>query len=183
MAPVAGAFVLASCSPRDEKTAAVTPAPLRVIDTILVPGDDAKLHPKKVSFNALDTQLKSGGSPIPALDEIIKSAPDYFPAGARVKDATEKDGIATLSLSKEWDDAAHWQKGDQITQLAVYALVNTLARNDKKVVLTLEGQPLLTLGELDVSDAIEADLALNAPPKPTPAAKKPAVTKPSAQAQ
>ncbi|HEX9996323.1 MAG TPA: GerMN domain-containing protein [Abditibacterium sp.] len=184
MTPVVGVLFLASCTPSEDKITAVTPAPLRVIDTILVPGDDDKLHPKKVSFKSFDTQLKSGGSPIPALDEIIQSAPAWFPKGARVKDATEKDGVYTLELSKEWGDAAHWQKGESITQLAIYALVNTLAKDGKKVVLTLEGKPLSTLGEFDVSDAIEADLSLNAPAAPPKGGKpkdiKPKETKPAA---
>jgi hypothetical protein len=160
-----GAILLASCSPREDQVAQNTPAPIKVIDTIMVPGADDKLHAKKVSRLAQDTQLKSGGNPAPALDEIIKLAPQWFPKGARVKDVKDDGSVVTLLLSPEFGDAKHWQKGESITELAVYALVNTLAKDGKKVALTLEGKPIPSLGELDTAEAFEADTALNAPAK------------------
>lgn len=128
----------------------------------MVPGADDLLHPKKVSRLALDTQLKSGGNPAPALDEIIKLAPKWFPKGTRVEDVKDSGGIVTILLSPEFGDAKHWQKGESITTLAVYSIVNTLAKDGKKVALTLEGKPIPALGELDTSDALEADATLNA---------------------
>ena len=157
-----GTIFLSSCKPRDTSTAAVTPAPLKVLDTIFLPGPDDLLHPKKVSRAALDTQLKSGGNPTPALDEIIKSAPKWFPKGARVEDVKDNGSVITVLLSPQFGDEKHWSKGEKTTELAVYALVNTLARDGKKVALTLEGKPIATLGELDAGEPFEADPELNA---------------------
>jgi hypothetical protein len=158
---VLGAFSLASCTPKTGDPVA-TAAPPKVIDTIFVPGADDKLHTKKVSNNALDTQLKGGGVPTPALEEIIKAAPKWFPKGARVEDVKESGDTVTLLLSPEFGDQKHWQKGEKITELAVYSLVNTLAKDGKKVALTIEGKPVSTLGEFDASGTIEANPQLNA---------------------
>jgi hypothetical protein len=168
-----GAIFLASCSPRPAQNTATAPAPVKVIDTIFVPGADDKLHAKKVSFPALDTQLKSGGNPTPALDEIIKTAPKWFPKDARVEDVKDNGSIITVLMSPQFGDEKFWSKGEKTTELAIYALVNTLAKDGKKVELTLEGKPMTTLGQFDVSDAIEADPTLNAS---APAAKPPAAT-------
>ncbi len=167
MASIAlGAIFLASCQPKGDGGAqATTPAPIKVIDTIYVPGDDDKLHPKKVSFPTLDTQLKSGGSPIPALDEIVKLSPKWYPKGTRIEDVKENGGAITVLMSSEFGDSKHWQKGEKITELAVYAIVNTLAKDGKTVELTLEGKPISTLGEFDASGALKAETALNAPAK------------------
>lgn len=160
-------LLLSSCRLQTAQNTAssVTPAPVNAIDTIFVPGADDKLHPRKVSSLALDTQLKSGGNPAPALDEIVKSAPQWFPKGARVEDVKDNGAVITLLLSPQWNDAKHWSKGETITQLAVYAMVNTLAKDGKKVAFTIEGKPLQTIGELDASDPFEADPSLNAPSK------------------
>lgn len=157
-----GAIFLASCQSRDDQVAQTTPAPLKVIDTILVPGADDLLHAKKVSRLALDTQLKSGGNPAPALDEIIKLAPKWFPKGTRVEDVKDDGSVVTVLLSPEFGNAKHWSQGETTTELAVYALVNTLAKDGKKVVLTLEGKPIPALGELAMAEALEADPGLNA---------------------
>ncbi len=158
-----GTIFLASCRPRqDTQQAVVTPAPLKVIDTIFIPGDDDTLHPKKVSRSTLDTQLRSGGNPTPALDEIIKTAPQWFPKGARVEDVKENSGVVTVLLSPEFGNEKHWSKGERITEMAIYSLVNTLAKDGKKVELTIEGKPIETLGQFDASDPIEANLDLNA---------------------
>ena len=176
MASIAlGAIFLASCQPKaggTSNSASITPAPLKVIDTIWVPGKDDLLHPKKVSFAALDTQLKSGGNPIPALDEIVKLSPAWFPKGTRVMDVKDNGKNITLLLSPEFGEAKHWQKGEKITELAVYSLVNTLAKDGKTVSLTLEGKPISTLGELDAGGELEAELDLNAAPAATTASDK-----------
>jgi len=160
-----GTIFLASCRPAPDDVAQNTPAPIKVIDTIMVPGSDDKLHARKVSRLAQDTQLKSGGNPAPALDEIIKLAPQWFPKGTRIEDVKDTGGVVTLLLSPEFGDAKHWQKGETTTELAVYALVNTLAKDGKKVALTLEGKPIPSLGELATAEALEADPSLNAQSK------------------
>lgn len=156
------AVSLSSCKRNETPVAVVTPAPIQVIDTIFLPGADDALHPRKVSRAALDTQLKSGGNPTPALNEIIKKAPQWFPKGTRVVDVKDNGKVVTILLSPEFGDEKHWSKGERTTQLAVYALVNTVAKNGKTVALTLEGKPIETLGEFDASDPIEANLDLNA---------------------
>ncbi len=164
------ALALSACNAKPTPVAPSTPAPLQVIDTIMVPGADDKLHARKVSRLALDTQLKSGGNPAPALGEIIKLAPQWFPKGTRVEDVKENSGVVTVLLSPEFGDAKHWQRGESMTELAVYSLVNTLAKGDKKVALTLEGKPIPSLGELATGEALTADPTLNAKSK-TDAAK------------
>ncbi|RYG68026.1 hypothetical protein EON80_12480 [bacterium] len=158
---VLGALSLASCTPREETPTATAPPP-KVLDTIYVPGADDKLHAKKVSANALDTQFKSGGVATPALEEIIKTAPKWFPKGARVEDVKETGDVVTLVLSPEFADQKHWQQGEKITELAVYSLVNSVAKDGKKVALTIDGKPASTFGEFDASGNIEANPALNA---------------------
>ena len=160
--PVIGAIFLASCSPRGDETAAVTPAPLKVVDTIYVPGADDKLHAKKVSRPALDTQLKSGGNPAPALEEIIKTSPKWFPKGTHVQDVKDNGKVITVLMSPEFGEAKHWSQGEKTTELAIYSLVNTLAKDGKTVAFTIEGKPVSTLGEFDASDAIPANPELNA---------------------
>lgn len=157
-----GAILLASCTPRGDETASITPAPIKVVDTIYVPGTDDKLHAKKVSRPALDTQLKSGGNPAPALEEIIKTAPKWFPKGTHVQDVKDDGKVVTILMSPEFAEAKHWSQGEKTTELAVYSLVNTLAKDGKSVAFTIEGKPLSTLGEFDASDAIPANPELNA---------------------
>ena len=190
-----GAIFLASCRPNTSGTSntsgtdnpasnsvSVTPTPVKVIDTIFVTGADDKLHHRKVSFPDLDTQLKSGGNPIPALDEIIKLSPQWFPRGTRVEDIKDNGKAITILLSPEFEDAKHWQKGEKITELAVYSLVNTLAKEGKTVTLTLEGKPISTLGEFDASGPLEADPTLNAAPA-TGTQTAPATTPSGAESQ
>lgn len=160
-----GTIFLASCHTKSDDTAQITPAPPKVIDTIYVPGKDDKLHARKVSFPTLDTQLKSGGTPIPALDEIIKLSPQWFPKGTRVEDVKENNGVITVLMNPEFGDSKHWQKGEKTTELAVYSIVNTLAKDGKTVTLTLEGKPISTLGEFDAAGALKAEPDLNAPEK------------------
>lgn len=131
----------------------------------MVPGKDDLLHPKKVSRGALDTQLKSGGNAAPALGEIVKLAPQWFPKGTRIEDVKENGDEVTVLLSPEFGNAKHWTQGETTTQLAIYSLVNTLAKDGKKVTLTLEGKPISALGEMDASQAFAADPSLNAPAK------------------
>lgn len=159
---VLGTILLASCTPKGEEVTAVTPAPLKLIDTIYVPGADDKLHAKKVSHSALDTQLKSGGNPAPALDEIIKTSPKWFPKGTHVEDVKDNGKVVTILMSPEFAEEKHWSQGEKTTELAVYSLVNTLAKDGKSVALTIEGKPISTLGEFDASDAMPANPELNA---------------------
>ena len=147
---------------------AATPAPsagvkFAYVETIYVPGDDGMLHAHKVSRMAIDSQLKSGGNGAPALQEIIERAPQYFPPGAKVNDW--KDGqTITVDLNGAFDKPDFWsQKGENTTQLALYALVNSAAKTTgaggtspaKMVQFTIDKKPVPSLGEYDLSGALK----------------------------
>ena len=157
------AGLLSGCGKLPGKPAP-TIAPPQYLEKIYLPGTDDKLHLKAVSHNAIDSQIKAGGSPVPALDEVITGAPKYFPPGTRIKKFAVTEKSLTLDLNSAFANSKHWSQGETTTQLAVYALVNSAALTEKDgkkpVQLTVEGKPLSTLGEFDASDPIEPDQTL-----------------------
>lgn len=169
------ALGLAGCTPKGGGQPTVTTAPISYLDQIYVPGKDDKLHKHPVSHNAVDTQIKAGGNPTPALDEVIRAAPQYYPPEARVKGFKSDEKQFTVDLNAAFANQKFWSKGEQVTELAVYALVNSAAQVDKAgkkpVQLTVEGKPLSTLGEFDATDAIDPEPRFNAPEAGKPTAK------------
>ncbi|RYX86825.1 hypothetical protein EON83_01190 [bacterium] len=136
-----------------------------LLSNVWVPGKDDKLHSKAVSKEALDSQKKFG-DPTAALADIIKMSPQYFPPKTSVLDYHDDGKSVSVNLSKDFNDTEFWSKaGETTVRLAVYALVNTASDASgakKPVVLKTDNSPLSTLGELDVSDAIEPDAKLQA---------------------
>lgn len=188
------ALVLASCfsRPADENAAstenavsdnAATPAnddnsttnsvvEFAALETIYVPGKDDLLHEQKVSRKSIDSQLKSGDPAAPGLQEIIEKAPQYFPKGAKVNSTTVTDKGITVDLSSNFVNDEFWRnKGEKMTELAVYALVNSAAattgaqgaNDSKSVTFTVDKKPAKTLGEFDIDGEIESETRLIAP--------------------
>jgi hypothetical protein len=175
------AIGLAGCNRSGNGQPTATAAPISYLDRVYVPGKDDKLHLHPVSHNAVDTQIKAGGNPTPALDEIIRTAPQSFPPGARVKGFKAEEKQFTVDLNAAFANQKFWSKGDLIAELAVYAIVNSAAQVDKggkkPVQLTVEGKPMTSLGELDTGGAIDPEPGFNASEADKPAAKPTAPNK------
>ena len=184
------AFALASCTPSSDDNAATSTnnavtanaanptsddnaAPTAVeftsLETIYVPGKDDLLHETKVSRMAMDSQLKSGDRAAPGLQEIIEKAPQYFPKNAKINSTTPTEKGLTVDLNKAFSNDEFWRtKGEKITELAVYALVNSAAKTTgakgasepQPVVFTIEKKPAETLGEFGIDGEIEPEMRL-----------------------
>lgn len=142
------------------------------LETIYVPGKDDLLHETKVSRMAIDSQLKSGDSAAPGLQEIIEKAPQYFPKNAKINSTTQSEKGMTVDLNSAFVDDDFWRtKGEKVTELAVYALVNSAAKTTgaqgttepKPVMFTIDKQPAKTLGEFDIEGEIEPEMSKVAP--------------------
>lgn len=184
---LSGALFLASCSPSSDNNAvientvaentatenaapaATSPAQFSVLSEVLVPGKDDLLHKQKVSRMGIDSQLKSGGDAAPALQEIIEKAPAYFPPGAKINSAKSDDKTFVIDLNAAFDKSDFWSsQGEKTTELAVYALVNSIADHNQPkgptlpVRFTIDKKPAKTLGEFDLEGEIEPQTRLNA---------------------
>lgn len=134
---------------------------------ILVPGDDALLHPKPFKPSGVGGPMEVRRD---SLNAIIKAAPDLFPDKAQVKsvqhDSAKKRIV--VSVNSAFADDSFWNKSEKITELAVYALVNSVARmNEPKgeetpVQIVVEDKPGDVLGQFDISEPIEANWQLMA---------------------
>ena len=142
------------------------------LETIYVPGKNDLLHPEKVSRLAIDSQLKSGDRAAPGLQEIIEKAPRYYPKGAKINSTTQTEKGMTVDLNKAFANNDFWRtKGEKMTELAVYALVNSAAKttgaqgttDPKPVMFTIEKKPAETLGEFGIDGEIEPETRLIAP--------------------
>lgn len=137
--------------------------------TILVVGDDAKLHQKPFK-NVLPANNGANLSAIHTawINAVIAAEPTMFPAGTRVKSVKVGSDAepAIVDFNAAFNAPDFWQ-GETKTKLAIYSIVNTLAPvmspkgRDVAVQITVEGKRLQTLGEFDISDAIPADYSLN----------------------
>ncbi len=142
------------------------------LETIYVPGQDDLLHEQKVSRKAIDSQLKSGDRAAPGLQEIIEKAPAYYPAKAKINSTTETAKAMTLELKSAFANDEFWRgKGEKVTELAVYAIVNSAAKTTgaggvsepKPVMFTIDKKPAALMGEFDVEGEIKPQMRLIAP--------------------
>ena len=158
----------------DQKTgnAANSGVQFAALETIYVPGKNDLLHAEKVSRLAIDSQLKSGDRAAPGLQEIIEKAPQYYPKNAKINSTTQTEKGMTVDLNKAFADDKFWRtKGEKMTELATYALVNSAAKttsaagtsDPKPVTFTIEKQPAKTLGDFDIDGEIEPEMRLVAP--------------------
>ncbi len=161
----------ATTGDQSQANAAISAAPdgsqANLIETIYVPGPDDKLHPKPVSFKSIEV-------PASALQEVISSSPKWYPKDAKVNSITEDEKQITVDVNKNFSQQSFWgENGEKTTELGVYAIVNSASGKSKKPVqITVEKEPMTTLGDFDASDAIEPQLELivgTPAPKKTPA--------------
>ena len=100
-----------------------------------------------------------------ALRHLMRDAPDDFPKGAQLRGPiVMQNGIARLDFNTAFADPNFWQGSTRIvvsTQAIAHTVVETvkpLGSNSKVTVLFLvEGKPIETLGDFDVSEPLEAD--------------------------
>jgi anaerobic glycerol-3-phosphate dehydrogenase len=150
--------------------------PVKLI--LFLPNENAELRREVVS----DPNLKIGEMPTApstadsvtathALSALFKKAGDVFPSGTEVvqvvpvTDTSEPKDVIKVELNRNFENAQHWSKGDSFALLATTAIANTVAANqneikDPKVQILVEGKPVETLGELDISEPIGPDKSL-----------------------
>lgn len=135
--------------------------------TMFVPGDDAKLRAQ--TFPTI------GGDGTPdftemgrnALNNLIATAPDYFPPGTKLQslELAESDpSLALVSLSDEFWDGDFWI-GETRADMAMQAIAHTLEAAYKQtggkgalqIQLLRSKQPAEILGEFDVSEPYKAE--------------------------
>ena len=157
---------------QNAENAANTKVVFAALEKIYVPGKDDLLHEQKVSRMAIDSQLKSGDRAAPGLQEIIEKAPQYYPKGAKINSTTQTEKGMTVDLNQAFANNDFWRtKGEKMTELATYALVNSAAKitsskgtsEPKPVTFTIEKKPADTLGEFVIDGEIEPEMRLVAP--------------------
>ena len=157
---------------QNAENAANTSVKFAALEKIYVPGKDDLLHEQKVSRTAIDSQLKSGDRAAPGLQEIIDKAPQYYPKNAKINSTTQTEKGMTVDLNKAFVNDEFWRtKGEKMTELAVYALVNSAAKttgvqgtsDPKPVTFTIEKKPAETLGEFGIDGEVEPEMRLIAP--------------------
>lgn len=153
----------------DDNAAPNSTVEFAALETIYVPGKDDLLHEQKVSRMAIDSQLKSGDRAAPGLQEIIEKAPQYYPKNAKINSTTQTAKGMTVDLNKAFANNDFWRtKGEKMTELAVYALVNSAAKttgaqgtsDPKPVTFTIEKKPSDMLGEFGIDGEIEPEMRL-----------------------
>jgi len=169
-------------TPTPQATPAITPKPAieySIPDTILVPGDDEKLHEKPFKN---DVSAK-GGANLPSvytrwINAVVQATPELFPPGTRVQSVKlgNESEPAQVDFNAAFAKSDFWH-GETQTKMAIYAIVNTLSiesivhalppmqssrGRDVPVQILVEGKRIETLGEFDASDPIKPDFSLNA---------------------
>jgi len=126
-------------------------SPVKVnIYRIAFEGDEAKLR-------AVEVEVPAGRDPAEAaLRRLIQKGDEGdlvnpIPRGTRLLSLEVKDGLATVDLSREFSD--NFTGGSEDEALTIGVILRTLGQFSeiKKVLFKLEGQPLDTLGHLDLS--------------------------------
>ncbi len=160
-------------TPTPQATPAITPKPAieySIPDTILVPGDDEKLHEKPFKN---DVSPKGGTNLTQAythwINAVVQATPELFPPGTRVQSVKVGSDAepAQVSFNQAFAKPEFWN-GETKTKMAVYSIVNTLSPvmagkgRNVPVRILVDGKRIETLGEFDTSDAIEPDFSLNA---------------------
>jgi hypothetical protein len=138
--------------------------------TILVPGDDEKLHEKPFKN---DVPAKNDANLTEAythwINAVVQATPELFPPGTRVQSVKVGSDAepAQVSFNQAFAKPEFWN-GETKTKMAVYSIVNTLSPvmagkgRNVPVQILVDGKRIETLGEFDTSDPIEPDFSLNA---------------------
>jgi hypothetical protein len=142
--------------------------PGSVTYTIYVPNDDGKLQRRTITEKAPSssaddaTQLRNANR---ALELLFQNAPELFPDNTKltsggVKRAPGEAGnLWQVSFNQGFQQADRW-RSETITRVALGAIALTtessLGASSPQIQILIDGKPIQTLGEYDVSDPISA---------------------------
>ncbi|HEY3298586.1 MAG TPA: GerMN domain-containing protein [Armatimonadota bacterium] len=142
-------------SPSPENKPEVKSEPVKIY-RVVVKGDEPKLQSVEVEPIAGKTPAES------AILQMLKegdgaSSANPIPRGTKLRHFSIKNGLATVDFSKEFRD--NFNGGSEGESLTVDAILRTLGQfpEIKQVQLLVEGQPLDTLGHLDLSNPLDVN--------------------------
>jgi hypothetical protein len=167
--------------PTPASTRAATSKPNANKIALFLPDDNGKLRSV-----AVDDELQHGSTDSydPVAEQLIfllmQKSPRDFPKGAKTldvpRDFPDDKKTVAVNFNKAFADEKFWQGATQ-TRVTIYAIVNTIAQYvidnsgnsageivPTKVRFLIEGKPIQTLGDFDVSDALAPDMTLVAKP-------------------
>lgn len=133
--------------------------------TLFVPNGDGTLRKmimKNDHFSTSGTWSSAYAAEAAYLtNELLQKSPRSFPKGTQLLErATVEDNVVALNFNRAFANPDFW-RGEARTNEAIYSIVNTVSSygaemgKPAKVRFLVEGKPIQTLGEVDVSDAIE----------------------------
>jgi len=93
-----------------------------------------------------------------AVQALMQAAPDIFPPGTALQSISVASGVASLNFSSAFAKPDFWQ-GSALTRATMDALAMTVAGTGSQIAgdksegvrILVEGKPLPTLGEMDLS--------------------------------
>ncbi len=93
-----------------------------------------------------------------AVQALMQAAPDIFPPGTTLQGVSMQGGVATLNFNSAFSKPDFWQ-GSALTKATLDALALTVAGTKDQISgseadgvrIAVEGKPLQTLGEMDLS--------------------------------
>ena len=148
-----------------------TVVPKKTAVTLFVPTGDGDLKKVALSTASLPPETNKAARQLVAL--LMEKSPKIFPKGTAIldlpKDFSTDDKVIAVNFNKALLQDGFWH-GESKTGAAVYAVVNTISQYGKeekskkdaplKVRFLVEGKPLQSLGEFDLSDPLEPDMSL-----------------------
>ena len=151
-----------------------TVAPKKVAATLFVPDGSGDLKKVSLPTAPLPPETNEAARQLVAL--LMEKSPKIFPEGTEVlalpKDFSTEDKVIAVNFNKALLQDGFWH-GESKTGAAVYAVVNTISQYGKeekskkdaslKVRFLVEGKPLQSLGEFDLSEPLEPDMSLVKP--------------------
>lgn len=151
-----------------------TVAPKKAAAILFVPDGSGDL--KKVSLQSAPLSPEPDKAARQLMQLLMEKSPGIFPKGTQVlevpKDFSGDKKTVAINFDKAFLQDGFWQ-GESKTGAAVYAVVNTISQSAPseksakdapvKVRFLVEGKPLQSLGEFDLSDPLEPDMSLVKP--------------------
>lgn len=164
-AALLAALFLAGCGgPERQKPLSAQPVPAASASvpaeqearlTVYLPGEDGlRTAPHVLQVKAKEKTLRNALFQMIQLDRKAKYP--VLPTGLTVKNVTVKDGTAVINFSKELKNLSG---GSTTETLFLAMVVNTATEfpNVHQVSLEMEGVPLKTLGQMDLSKPLKRD--------------------------
>lgn len=142
--------------------------PGTVTYTIYVPNDDGKLQRKTITEKAPSSSADDAAQPRNAnraLELLFQNAPELFPDNTKLTNGGlkrapgEAGNLWQVSFNEDFQQADRW-RSETITRVALGAIALTaessLDASSPQIQILVDGKPVQTLGEYDVSDPISA---------------------------